>query len=320
MPAAEKTIRLTTTQMACLDALEEGLQTKTKIALHVGQNLRNVAAALEILRDAGLVEHRDGNIWRPLGRNRHRAIDVVPAPKRRGPGRPPGRSASDTANRMLAALERPRHGRALTKHLGVARQRVHQLIVQLHAEGLVRIGDPETPMHIIARSEDASILLTRDEERILSAVPERTSATAPRLSVATRVPHDRLLAMISALQAKGMLEQVETNRGQASYQLTAEGRDHFQRDTTKPMATPLPLPVRSQRVFDVLGYISELGEARIVEIGHAFGISQQIINGLMQSLKSRGLVEKKEGDRYAPYVLTDDGKATLEGLVRNHSR
>ena len=134
------------------------------------------------------------------------------------------------------------------------------------------------------------------------------------------MPPERALAAILALQSKGMIEQGGSNRGQALYQLTVEGQEHFQRRTTARVAEPAPLPVKSDRVQALLSCMAERGEMRIVELGRALGIAQQSMNALMQYLKRKGLVRKMGRDLYAPYVLTDEGKATLTEMTLRNSQ
>ena len=66
-------------------------------------------------------------------------------------------------------------------------QRGHQLIVRLHAQGRVRLSDRGKILHIVARSDDPSLLLTHDEERILSALPDEAATTVPRLMAGARM-------------------------------------------------------------------------------------------------------------------------------------
>ena len=84
-----------------------------------------------------------------------------------------------STERVLRALDRPKHVSVIAAELGITRQRAHQIIVRLLALGLVRSADPEPPTRIVARAEDASLLLRGAEERALSAFPV-DAVTDPR--------------------------------------------------------------------------------------------------------------------------------------------
>ena len=313
-PSAES-IRLTASQAACLEAIRQGLKSKTGVALHVKKDLKTVAAALAAVARAGLVEMPSHGVWRATPRGRDCTLDVVPDPKPRGPARGkivPG----SAAERLLALLDRPRRGRELVERLGVTPQRVHQLVIRFHAEGRVRIGDSKYVTYIVARSGDPSILLSRDEGRALSALPGEGSTTASRVRAASKFSSARSRAALSALQDKGLLERAGTHRTQVLYRLTPAGRGHFQRRRLSRVAAPAPLPVKSQRVQAVLTFMAEHGEVRTRDVGLALGIARQSMNALMQYLKRKGLARKAGRDLNAPHALTDAGKETLSAMTR----
>jgi hypothetical protein len=62
-------------------------------------------------------------------------------------------------------------GRSIAKKLGISRQRVKHVMRRLCAQGHVKFGDPEDPSWWVMRAEDETPLLTREEERVLSAIP-----------------------------------------------------------------------------------------------------------------------------------------------------
>ena len=209
--------------------------------------------------------------------------------------------------------------RDLTQRLGITQQRLLQLVVRFHAEGRLKIGDPERPTYIIARNDDASHLLTRDEERLLSALPEEAATMATKLRAAISMPSERLSATISTLQDMGLLARSLSNRGLVLYQLTADGKGHFQRRPPLHFAEPAPLPVRSDRVRKVLSYMVEHGEVRIRDVGSDLGIARQSMNGLIQYLKGKGLIRKAGKGLHDPYELTSEGGATLSEMMRRSS-
>ncbi len=67
MTAAEIILQLTASQADCLKALKQGLNGKMRIALHAKRDLKTVAAALERLSRAKLIQRHDRNSWRPTG-------------------------------------------------------------------------------------------------------------------------------------------------------------------------------------------------------------------------------------------------------------
>ncbi len=321
MPPAAERVRLTVSEAACLDAVKDGLDGKTKIAIETKQDLKTVAKALKNLSHAGLIERIDSRRWRPTEHGRHCAVRVVPNPARRFGGKVFGRLiAGSTAQRLLDALDRPMHGSDLVERLGVTRERVHQLIVRLHAQGRVRLGDRGKTLHIIARSGDPTLLLTHDEERILSALPDDAATTVPSLALGAHMRSARATNVVGHLYEMDLVEEVGSSRGQTLYRLAAEGRAHFQRRASARRAEPAPLKVRSDRVRNVLSYLAERGRARIKDVRDALGISQTSMNALMQYLKRKGLVRKINLEQNAPYELTIEGRDILREMHRRDQR
>ena len=317
MRPTEEKVQLTASEAACLDAVRAGLDGKTKIAIEIGRDLKTVAAALERLNRAGLIGRTGRFRWHQTERGRSCSLRVVPDPQRRKGGKVFGRLvAGSTAERLLDALDQPMRGAELADCLGVTKQRVHQLVVRLHAQGRLRLGDRGSVLLVVARSDDPSVLLTRDEERILSALPDDAATSAIRLRQRARMPASRMRDGLVRLHEKGLVEQTGWDRGQALYRLSPEGRRHFQRRASARRAEPTPLKVKSDRVRDVLSYIAEQGEARIRDVRDALGVPQASMNALMQYLKRRGLVRKVSGDLSAPYELTREGNDTLAEMFR----
>jgi DNA-binding IclR family transcriptional regulator len=241
---------------------------------------------------------------------------VVPDPARRG-GEAFGKIVpGSTAEQLLRVLNSPLSGKELARRLGVTPQRIHQLVVKLHAQGRVRIGDPRSVLRVVARSDDPAVLLARDEERILSAFPEGHILTsAPRLAAAAGMPTPRAIAALVRLKKNRLVKHAESARHSGCYSLTARGSDHFQRSDAAPKAEPIPLSVRSDRVQAVLSCL-DTGEARIRDLRDTLGIAHASINALLQYLKRKGLVRKTSSDLYAAYALTSDGRATLTAMIR----
>ncbi len=144
--------------------------------------------ALEKLSRARLIKRTGSRRWRSTKHGRHCAVHVVTDSERRRGGKAFGSLvAGAAAERLPNTLDRPMRGVELVERLGVTPQRVHQLIVRLHAQGRVRLSDQGKILHIVARSDDPSLLLTHDEERILSALPDEAATTVPRLAAGARM-------------------------------------------------------------------------------------------------------------------------------------
>ncbi len=321
MPPAAERVQLTVTEAACLNAVKNGLDGKTKIAVETKRDLKTVANALERLGRARLIGRTGSRRWHPTKHGRYCAVRVVPDPERRRGGKAFGRLvAGSTAERLLNTLDRPMRGVELVERLGVTPQRVHQLIVRLHAQDRVRLGDRGNILHIVARSDDPALLLTRDEERMLSALPDGVATTVPRLAAGARMRSARVINVVGHLYEMGLVEKAGSSRSRTLYRLSAEGRTHFQRRASARRAEPAPLKVRSDRVRNVLSYLAERGEARIKDVRDALGISQASMNALMQYLKRQGLVRKVSHELSAPYELTGEGRDILREMFRRDQR
>ncbi len=319
-PASEK-IQLTASQAACLDAVREGLESTTRIAIGTKQDLDTVAAALEGLNQARLVRRADGFRWHPTKRGRSCAVRAVPDPERRLGGKRFGELVpGSAAERLLDALDRPMRGADLVKRLGVTQQRVHQLVVKLHAQGRLKLDDQGKVLHIVARSDDPTILLNWQEERLLSVLPDEEPTSVTKLTVATSWAAARVPVVLDRLCEKGLIEEVGESRGSVLYRVTSEGAAHPQRRESFARAELPPLMVRSDRSFRVLSFIAERSEVRIMEIRDALGIPHSSMNAFMQYLKRRGIVRKVKSERNAPYELTTEGSDTLGEMIRRGRR
>ncbi len=93
--------------------------------------------------------------------------------------------------------------RVIAERLGVTRQRVRQLIVRLHALGRIAFGDSDNPFWIVMRVEDKSLVLSYDEERVLSALPRERAAEAARIRVAARLPESKVGQILGRLMTRG---------------------------------------------------------------------------------------------------------------------
>lgn len=320
MIIAADAIALTACEAACFDAVRDGIATKSRIALATRQDLKSVAGSLDALHQARLIDRSPDGGWRSGVADQGRPVRVVPdGGKRAGSGR---LIAGSTAERLLQLLDQPKRGNELVEELRVSRQRVHQLVIRLHAQGRVRLGDPQRALHIVACADDSNLLLARDEECVLSAFPDDAATTPARLRAAVRLSLQRLDVTLRQLEAHGLIEPTHPSRGQPAYRLTSAGECHCQRHAARHAARhadPVPLKVKSDRVRDVLSYLDAQGAARIRDVRDALQIPHKSINALMQYLKRRGLVAKRGCDLHSAYELTSDGRTELAEMMRRAS-
>jgi Mn-dependent DtxR family transcriptional regulator len=317
MVLTDETVELSVSEAACLDAIREGLATKTTIAVGALRDLKTVAKALKTLQQARLVRRGRDARWRVTVHGQHCSVKRVPDPKPKRGSRAVGKIVQGSAtDRLLVALDRPMRGKDLAALLGVSPQRVHQIVVRLLAYDKVRIGDRAHVLHIVARSDDPSVLLTRDEERVLSALPDDTTTVVTGLAAAVHMPTAQSQVALARLCELRLVENAGLRRGKVLYRLTSAGGEHFQRQNRARRAKPALLVVKSDRVRDVLSYLSDHGEARILDVRDALGIAQVSINALMQYLKRKRLVTKVGDELRAPYELTDEGRDTLDNMIR----
>jgi predicted transcriptional regulator len=300
---------LTKPQADCLVVLRHLGVSEGKIAIAAKLDIEKTKAVLRKLEELGLARHASKR-WTATTRGQTCDFETVPE-KLEYRGRPPGSSG----DRLLELLDRPKRVRALARELGLTRQRVRQLVIRLHAQGRVAFGDPDHPSWLVKRADDESPILSRDEERVLSAVPREYTTDASRLRVAAELPADDVERIVAKLIGAGFVEAVEGSPVGRAYRITAAGLDHPQYVQSIRLAPPSRLPVRSDRVRSVLQAIAEAGALRIRDLKDLTKIPDNPINGLMQYLKRKGLVAKT-GDQYgASYCLTERGRATLAEMT-----
>ncbi len=316
LPAAQPAV-LTASQTACLDAVKDGMQTKMMIAIKAKRDLKTAAAALENLRRAQLVRRSSARGWRVTERGQSSAVETIPDPKRRLGGKAAGWIvAGSSAARILQVLDRPMRISEMAARIGVSQVRVRQLTVKLLASGRLRTVDGAKALRLVARIDDPTILLTRDEERALSAMPDHYPTNAARIRTTTALSADRERAALASLKAADLITDSPDASGERRYRLTAAGSAHPQRNPSARRAKPLRLKVESDRVLAVLSHIAESGEARIKDIGYALELPYFSTNALLQYLKRKGLVQKVEGVVNAPYRMTGEGDEVLAEMAR----
>ena len=260
----------------------------------------------------GLAETHRG--WRLTERGKTFKIRIAPDARPRGDGKP-GRAAL----RALDALDRPMSRSDLAARLGVSKQRAHQMIAQLHAAGRVRHGEREGRLSgIIARADDPTPLLSREEQRVLSTIPEHYATTATKIRQRAKSSESAVARALERFTDLGLVG-AEKATGSEVYRLTAAGAAHPQCRPAGGRADPPSLPVRSDRVCAVLSLLAECGHLHITEVRDALCVAHQSINALFQYLKRKALVRQDGTERGAPYTLTAQGYEVLAEMQRRRA-
>jgi len=279
-----------------------------------GLSIKRAALALPALRVLGLAERSPEKVWRATSRGETCLVRLSAR------GRPQSheldRKPSPNGRRLLELLERPTLGRSLAKKLGVSRQGVAHITRRLRAQGLVKFADPEDPSWWVLRAEDETPLLTRDEERVLSAIPGAYSSNGARIRARARLAEDRIEAALQRLSSAGFVEAVGEFNGAALFRATAAGLAHPQNRPDIRAAEPPRLPVHSDRVRAVLAAIENAGALRVRDVRDVLRLPQKSTNALMQYLKRRGLIAKSGEFFEDPYALTVMGRFTLAEMAR----
>ena len=309
-----RSLVLTESQEACLDALRFRKESKTDIAIRAKLDLKKAAKALEALKELGLAKRDEMNRWHFTRRRRDCRFKTIPDRIRRSSGLPgPG------ARRLLDALNRPMRGDQLAERLGITLQRVRQLVVKLHAQGLVKFGDPERILEIVSRAKDKTVLLSHDEARVLSAIPDAYATNLTKIRLAVLLPEKSVQEILDSFVAKHFVAVQDGFTDDTIYQITAAGLQHPQRHEGARLALAPRLPVESDRVHAVLSAIRDARSLRIRDLKNALKIPHPSINALMQYLKRKALVQKTSQEQAAPYSLTAKGLDALAEMSRRHA-
>jgi Mn-dependent DtxR family transcriptional regulator len=314
MPFKARNLVLTKSQAACLVALQHRKGSKAKIAILAKVDLLKTAAALRVLMRLGLARQDRTKAWHTTARAKTCRFETVPDRPRRnngvlGPG----------ARRLLEVLDRPMRGREIAEKLGVTYQRVHQLTIRLYSQGRVTFGNPENPLWIVMRTGNKTPFLSRDEERVLSAIPPEYATNATKIKLAARMSENKVQQTLERLIASRFVKACEGFQGNKLYRITAAGLKHPQRDQSVRRAQAPRLPVESDRIRKALSAILDSGALRIRDVTDVLGVPHQSINALMQYLKRKHLVKKTGQEFSAPYALTDEGRAALAEMIRRHA-
>jgi Mn-dependent DtxR family transcriptional regulator/predicted transcriptional regulator len=315
MPAKAPKVTLTCSQAACLIALRHGKYSKTTVAIEAKLDLIETSVALAVLARLGLAcENTEERTWHATPRGKACRYQLSAERPHRKRGAPRG-----SGWRLLALLDRPRRGKEIAEKLGLSPQRVHQLVVKLHARGYLSVADPEHPLWLVMRAGDKTRLLSREEERVLSAVPREYVTDATKIRLAVGMANDVVEKTLESLLAAKLVESFEGLRGRQVYRMTLVGLNHPQRAPSARTAEEPRLPVESERVRNVLSAIARAGTLRGRDVAAMLQIPRQSLNALMQYLKRKHMVEKAGRELYAPYSLTDTGRMALGEMTRRQA-
>jgi DNA-binding IclR family transcriptional regulator len=315
MPIKARNIALARSQAACLIALRHGKNSKSKVAIEAELDLIETATALAALGQLGLArQSKASRTWRATARGKGCRYKTLPDRPRRNRAAP-----GASGLRLLALLDRPMRGREIAERLGITHQRVLQLVIRLHARGYVSIGDQENILWMVMREGDKTHLLSRDQERVLSAIPREYVTDAKKIRLVAHLPEEKVEKILEKLITTRLVETFAGFRGNQVYRLTSAGLSHPQRIRCARHAQELRLPVESERVRNVLSAIAEAGTLRARDVAKLVQIPRQSVNALMQYLKRKHLVQKAGQELHAPYSLTELGHAALAEMTRRQA-
>lgn len=172
---------------------------------------------------------------------------------------------------------------------------------------------------MVMRAGDKTRLLSRDQERALSAIPREFVTDAKQIRRAARLPEDKVEKILERLITARLVETSSGPRGDQVYRLTSAGLGHPQRVRSARQAQELRLPVELERVCNVLSTIADAGAVRARDVAKLLQIPLQSLNALMQYFKRKHLVQKAGQDLHAPYSLTEMGHAVLAEITRRQA-
>ena len=304
---------LTESQAACLVTLRHGTS-MPELAIRAMLPLAKAESGLAVLSDMGLAVRDQAKKWHITARGLDFQFATIPDADRRDDPLP-----GTSGQRLLDLLDRPIAVAEIVKRSGLSQQDVRRLVVKLHARGLVKFGDPDKPFRLVMRPDDQTILLSRAEERVLSAVPADYATTVSNIRRIVHIPEDTVLPIVEKLAAHGLVEAFDGLQGARLYRITATGSEHPQRRRSARLAQATRVGVQSDRVHAVLAALADAGALGIADVSQTVGVPYQSINALMQYLKRKQLVKKTRDGFGAPYCLTEQGHAALAEMARRRA-
>ncbi len=165
--ALQDILKLTRSQAECLSVLRSPGFSPGRIAVAARLDLRNTEAALRKLEELGLARQAQPGLWLVTAQGETCGFETVPDPRQQR-GRPPRSGAQLThdprdrpingaassqpgasGQRLIDLLDRPMRGRELARELGLSRERVRQLLLDLHAQERIAFADPDHPSWLV---------------------------------------------------------------------------------------------------------------------------------------------------------------------------
>lgn len=265
------------------------------IAAAAGETVETVAAGLDRLVAAGLVEMRVSAFGDLFTVTKVGQSHPQWCPGRRiaAPPSLPVRSRRVREVLLVLAVHGPTRTAEIGRVLGIGKTAINALMQYLKRKGLVeKTGAAVTlPHRITQRGRD-----------VLAELQHRGPATELAENVAidlSRIAQERQARLSGARE-----------RRTAARRLSRSAPDE---------AKASRLPVRSSRTFDVLRHLDAAGPMRTIAVGRSLGIPAPSMNALMQHLKRLGLVEKAGAATIAPHRITTQGRAVLAAHERGRS-
>ena len=309
-----RNLRLTQSQVACLMALRHRKESQPKIAIEAKLPLAKTTTVLCTLARLGLAKRDQTKRWQATSRGKICRFRIISDRRRSNKGLP-----GPAGQRLLELLDRPMRGSEIAEKLEMSRQGVRQLLIKLHAQEYLSFGDTEHPFWIVLPAGDKPSLLSRDEERVLSVIPEDYTTDVTKIRIAAGVPESKIQQILERLLVRRLIKASEGLREDRVYRVSKAGLNHPQRVQFARRAHAIPLPVESDRVRNVLSAILNSGELRIRDVSNTLGIPHQSTNALIQYLKRKRLVKKSGRELHSPYSLTAKGLAALAQMTRREA-
>jgi len=182
-----------------------------------------------------------------------------------------------------------------------------------------RLLDPRNPLWSVARADDETHTLTREDLRVLRVMPQEYGTSVTKIRLAANLPERSANEVLRRLVASGFVEAFDGLKAQQVFRITAAGLSHPQLGEATHNAPAPRLPVESDRVREVLCCIADAGALRIRDLTEKLGIERRSMNALMQYLKRKQLVKKVGRNLVAPYSLTGEGHAVLAEMTRRRA-
>lgn len=257
-----------------------------------------VGAAIEKVIDAGLVVERTGRFGTSFaltdnGRG-HPQRRVV---RKRAPSPPlPVRSQRVHATLYLLAARGPLRTVDIGRALSVGRSSINALMQYLKRKGLAaKDGDTLLAPH---RITDLGVDL-------LAELTARQPLGARAAEAEARL----------CLTERPETQAVRSHRKRHGSEGSAADAD---RRPPKP-SHEVALPVKSERIREVLQWLCDFGPGRAIAIARTLGLPASSTNALMQHLKRKKLVEKVGDTQRAPHAITIRGREVLLELNRRQA-